>query len=62
MKGYNPLVRNLIISCYAADLVAGENLMCKTIKATTINKYLAVAVALSIHSQMMNPNLNLMGK
>ena len=50
------------MSCYAADLVAGENLVCKTIKAITIKKYLAVAAELSIQLQMMNPTLNLMGK
>ena len=62
LKGYTLLVRNLIMSCYAADLAAGENLVCKTIKAKTIKKYLAAAAELSIQSQMMNPTLNLMGK
>ena len=33
LKGYALSVRNLIMSCYAADLAAGENLACKTIKA-----------------------------
>ena len=62
LKGYTILVRNSIMSCYAADLAAGETLVCKTIKAKTINKCLAAAAGLSIHSQMMNPTLNLMGK
>ena len=62
LKGYTLLVRNLIMSCYAADLAAEENLVCKTIKAITIKKYLAAAAEVSIHSQMMNPTLNWMGK
>ena len=62
LKGYALSVRNLIMSCYAADLAAGENLVCKTIKAITIKKYLAAAAELSIQSQMMNQTLNLMGK
>ena len=33
LKGYTLSVRNLIMSCYAADIAAGENLACKTIKA-----------------------------
>ena len=50
------------MSCYAVDLAAGENLLCKTIKAITIKKYLAAAAELSIHFQMTNSTLNLMGK
>ena len=62
LKGYTLLVRNLIMSCYAADLAARENLACKLIKAITIMKYLAAAAELSIDSQIMNQTLNLMGK
>ena len=62
LKGYTILVRNSIMSFYAADLAAGENLVCKIIKAKTIKKCLVAAAELLIHSQMMNPTLNLMGK
>ena len=62
LKGYTLLVRNLMMSCYGADFAAEENQACKTIKAITIKKYLAAAVELSIHPQMMNPTLNFMGK
>ena len=62
LKGYTPLVRNLIMSCCATDLAAGENLVCKTIKEKTIKTHLAGVADLSIHSQMMYQPLNLMGK
>ena len=50
LKGYTPLVKKLTMAFYAADLAAGENLVCKRIKAKTIKKYLAVAAELLIHS------------
>ena len=62
LKGYTLLVRNLLMSFYAADLAAGENLVCKTIKAKIIKKYLAAVTELSMHSQRMNSTLNLMDK
>ena len=45
----------------ATYLVGKENLVCKSVEAVTIKKYLVAASELSTHSQMMNPTLNLMG-
>ena len=36
------------MACYAADLVAGENLLCMTLKASIILCYLQAAAELSI--------------
>ena len=50
------------MACYAADLVAGENLLCMTLKADTILRYLQAAAELSIPANMMNPCLDITGK
>ena len=50
------------MACYAADLVAGENLLCMTLKAGTILCYLQAAAELSIPANMMNPCLDITGK
>ena len=47
---------------YAANLVAGETLLCKTIRSGTILRYLSAAAELSVPANMMNPCLNIMGK
>ena len=50
------------MACYAANLVAGETLLCKTIRSGTILRYLSAAAELSVPANMMNPCLNIMGK
>ena len=50
------------MACYTADLVAGENLLCMTLKAGTISRYLQAAAELSIPANMMNPCLDVTGK
>ena len=50
------------MACYAADLVAGQNLLCMTLKAGTILRYLQAAAELSIPANMMNPCLDITGK
>ena len=46
LSGYSQNVRNIIMACYAADLVAGQNLLCMTLKAGTILRYLQAAAEL----------------
>ena len=62
LLGYSQNTRNIIMACYAADLVAGENLLCMTLKAGTILCYLQAAAELSIPANMMNPCLDITGK
>ena len=50
------------MACYTADLVAGENLVCMTLKAGTISRYSQAAAELSIPANMMNPCLDVTGK
>ena len=50
------------MACYAADLVSGENLLCMTLKAGTILRYLHAAAELSTHENIMNPCLDSTGK
>ena len=50
------------MACYAADLVSGENLLCMTLKAGTILRYLQAAAELSTHDNIMNPCLDSTGK
>ena len=46
---------------YTDNLVAGEILMCKTIRSGTVKPYLSVAAELSRPVSMMNPYLDIMG-
>ena len=62
LRGFTLIVRNIIMACYAANLVAGETLLCKTIRSGTILRYLSAAAELSVPANMMNPCLNIMGK
>ena len=50
------------MACYAADLVSGKNLLCMTLKAGTILRYLQAAAELSIPANLMNPCLDITGK
>ena len=59
---YSQNVRNIIMACYTADLVAGQNILCKSLKSTTITRYLKAAADLSIRSDITNPCLNTNGK
>ena len=49
------------MACYTAYLASGETLLCKTIKSSTIKRYLDAAAELSTHAQMINPCLDIMG-
>ena len=62
LSGYSQNTRNIIMACYAADLVSGENLLCMTLKAGIILRYLQAAAELSTHSNIMNPCLDSTGK
>ena len=61
LTGFTLNVRNIIMACYTAYLASGATLLCKTIKADTIKRYLKAAAELSAPAQMMNPTLDLMG-
>ena len=50
------------MACYTANLASGENLLCKTIKAGTITRYLSAAAELSLHANTMSPLLDITGK
>ena len=62
LKGFTLITRNIIMACYTAYLASGETLLCKTIKSSTIKRYLSAAVELSTHANMINPCLDIMGK
>ena len=62
LKGFSQNVRNTIMACYTAYLASGQNLICKTIKAGTISRYLNAAAELSVSENMMNPCLDTSGK
>ena len=49
------------MACYTAHLATGETLLCKSIKASTITRYLAAANELSVPAKMINPCLDIMG-
>ena len=61
LKGFTLITRNIIMACYTAYLASGETLLCKTIKSSTIKRYLDAAAELSTHAQMINPCLDIMG-
>ena len=50
------------MACYTAYLATGETLLCKSIKANTIKRYLEAASELSIPAGLMNPCLDIKGK
>ena len=50
------------MACYTAYLASGQNLICKTIKAGTISRYLNAAAELSVSENMINPCLDTSGK
>ena len=62
LKGYTLTTRNIIMACYVAHLSLGETLLCKTIKSSTISRYLSAAVELSTQANMMDQCLDIMGK
>ena len=61
LKGFTLTTRNVIMACYTAYLGTGETLLCKSIKADTIVRYLNAAVEFSTSAQLMNPCLDIMG-
>ena len=61
LNGFTLTTRNIIMACYTAHLATGETLLCKSIKASTITRYLAAAAELSVPARMMNPCLDIMG-
>ena len=62
LTGFTTLTRNTIMACYVAHLVVRNTLFCKSIKSSTISKYLSTVVDLSKSAQMMNPTIDIMGK
>ena len=50
------------MACYTANLVAGDNILCTTLKSGTILRYLSAANALSLNASVMNPCLDISGK
>ena len=61
LKGFTLTTRNIIMACYTAYLATGETLLCKSIKTSTIIRYLNAAAELSTLAKMMNPCLDIMG-
>ena len=61
LKGFSLSTRNTIMACYTAHLATGHTLLCKSIKSSTISRYLSAAAELSIPAKMMNPCLDIMG-
>ena len=62
LLGFSTLTRNTIMACYAATLASGHTIQCKSIRVSTISKYLSTFVALSIPLQAMNPLVNIYGE
>ena len=62
LSRYSQKVRNIIMACYTADLIAGENILCMTLKSGTILRYLSAAAELSIPANIMNPCIDVTGK
>ena len=62
LSGFSTLTRNAIMACFAATLASGQTILCKSIRADTINKYLSAAAALSRPFHEMNPLINIMGE
>ena len=59
LTGFTLTVRNIIMACYTAYLATGQTLLCKSIKANTIKRYLEAASELSIPAGLMNPCLDI---
>ena len=62
LSGFSQETRNIIMACYAANLVAGDNIHCMTLKHGTILRYLHAAAELSLSANMPNPCLDITGK
>ena len=43
LKDFTLTIRNAIMTCYTAYLTTGETILCKSIKASTIIRYLSAA-------------------
>ena len=50
------------MACYLAHLVTVQTLLCRSIKSSTITRYLSAAAELSIPAKMLNPCLDIMGQ
>ena len=46
------------MTCYTADIVAGKNILCRSLKSGTISIYLGAAADLSILANMRSPCLD----
>ena len=62
LSGFSTLTRNAIMACFAATLASGQTILCRSIRASTIDKYLSAAAALSRPFHEMNPLINIMGE
>ena len=54
--------RSFFMACYAASLIAGENLVCKAIKKDTINRYLKAAALLCVPRKLLDPRHDEQGR
>ena len=54
--------KNMIVALYALNLAQGDNLLCMSIKADTIDRYLHAAAKLSTAAHQMDPRLDTCGK
>ena len=54
--------RNLVVALYALRLAQGATLLCMSIKADTIDRYLHAAAKLSTAAHLMDPRLDTHGK
>ena len=44
------------------NLVAGDNILCTTLKSSTILRYLSAAITFAINASVINPCLDISGK
>ena len=56
--GYSQSTRNLIMASYAIYLLAGQNLVCRTIKSGTVKQYLSAVTKLFTSMDVMDPCLD----
>ena len=61
LKGFSLTTRNIIMACYTAHLAISETLLCKSIKSSTILRYLSAIAESSIPAKTLNPCLDIMG-
>ena len=54
--------KNMVVALYALHLAQGDTLLCMSIKADTIDRYLHAAAKLSTAAHQMDPRLDIYGK